>query len=86
MNNHYVVVWGRDEATPRSRRYATYTARDGRPLAFPDTNLWFADCPTVTTKEELDEIIESNPHQQVLVLLEDAARILGWDDIATSEE
>lgn len=85
MTNDFVVVWGRENDSPKSRPYSTYTAKDGRPLAFSQGNLWFADCPTATTLEDLDGILASDPAQQVVVLLDDASRLFGWTDFASPE-
>jgi hypothetical protein len=82
----FIVVWGRDHNAPKARPYSTYTAKDGRPLAFDSANLWFADCPTITTLEDLEDVLSRDPHQEVVILLEDAFRLFGWTDFATTED
>jgi hypothetical protein len=81
MTNDFIVVWGREGTRP----YSTYTAKDGRPMAFSDGNLWFSDCPTVASLEELDAILSRDPAQQVVVPVEDARALFGWEDFASPE-
>lgn len=84
--SHFIVVWGRDLETPKARPYSTYTAKDGRPLAFSDDNLWFDDCPTASDRQELDNILAQDSGQQVVIPLNDVPDILGWDDIVIADE
>lgn len=80
---NFIVLWGRDLSSPSSRPYSTYVAKDGRTLAFSESNLWFSDCPTVTSLEDLDVILSSDPQQQVIITTDDATRLLGWTDFST---
>lgn len=83
---YFIVVWGREIDSPKSRPYSTYTAKDGRPLAFPSDNLWFDDCPTAATRTDLDNILSIDYQQQVVIFLEDIPQVLGWDDVALPGE
>lgn len=86
MTDHFVVVWGRSTNTPKSRPYSTYTAKDGRPLAFAPGNLWFADCPSAASLEELDAILSHDHQQEVVIMADDAAALFGWTDLAHPSE
>lgn len=84
--SHFVVVWGRDAESSPIRPYNTYMSKESKPVAFAPGNLWFADCPTATSLEDLDEILSHDQHQQVVILLDDARELFGWEEFETPEE